>query len=140
VDDMSSKKRLYILENPIPNTPADDAEEEVRNKHQHRVDEDEQTTCVMLASISPKLQRQRENMDAYNIIMHLKKLFDEASRTKRYETFKELFYCKMTRGSLVNTHVLKMIDYIKKLSQLGFVMDHELTINLVLQSLPQNLS
>jgi len=125
-------KRLYILENPIPNTPTGDVEEEVRNKHQHRVDEDEQTACVMLASMSPKLQRQHENMDAYNMIMHLKTLFDEASRTQIYETFKELFYYKMTKGSLVNTNVLKMIGYIKKLSQLGFVMDYKLTIDLVL--------
>jgi hypothetical protein len=40
----------------------------------------------------------------------------------------------------VNTHVLKMIGYIKKLNQLGFVMDHKLSVDLVLQSLSQNFS
>jgi hypothetical protein len=44
----------------------------------------------------------------------------------------------MTEGSSVNTHVLKMIGYIKKLDQLGFVMDHELSVDLVLHSLPKN--
>jgi hypothetical protein len=44
----------------------------------------------------------------------------------------------MTEGSSVNTHVLKMIGYIKKLDQLGFVIDHELSVDLVLHSLPKN--
>jgi hypothetical protein len=34
----------------------------------------------MLANISPELRRQHENMHAYNMIMHLKELFDEVSR------------------------------------------------------------
>ena len=33
-----------------------------------------------------------------------------------------------------------MITYIEKLDQLGFVMDHELSIELILQSLPQSFS
>jgi hypothetical protein len=44
----------------------------------------------------------------------------------------------MIEGSSVNTHVLKMIGYIKKLDQLGFVIDHELSVDLVLHSLPKN--
>jgi hypothetical protein len=42
----------------------------------------------------------------------------------------------MTEGSSVNTYILKIIGYIEKLGQLGFVMDHELNVDLVLQSLP----
>ena len=67
--------------------------------------------------------------------MHLKELFYETSRIERYKTSKKLFCCKMTEGFLVNTHVLKMIGYIKKLGQLSFVMDHKLNVDLVLQSL-----
>ena len=58
-------------------------------------------------------------MDAHTIIMHLKELFDEASRIERFENSKELFRCKMTKGSSVNTNVLKIIGYIVKLGQLG---------------------
>jgi hypothetical protein len=46
---------LYILENPISNALAKDVAEEVRNEHQHHVDDDVQTVCVMLASMSPEL-------------------------------------------------------------------------------------
>jgi hypothetical protein len=40
----------------------------------------------------------------------------------------------------MNTHVLKMIGYIEKLGELDFVIDHELGVELVLLSLPQNFS
>jgi len=79
-------------------------------------------------------------MDVHTMIMHLKKLFDEANGIERYETCKELFHYKMIVGFLVNTCVLKIIGYIEKLGQLGFVMDHELSVDLVLQSLFQSFS
>ena len=44
----------------------------------------------------------------------------------------------MTEGSPIRSHVLHMINLIKKLVCLGFIMDHELSIDLVLQSLPQS--
>ena len=126
------EKTLYVLENPIPNVPIEDVIEEVRNKHQRYVDNKEHVACVMLVSISLKLQKQQENMHDYTITVHLKELFDEASGTKRYGTSKELFRCKITKDSLVKAHVLKMIGYIKKIGQLDFVMDHELSVDLVL--------
>lgn len=42
---------------------------------------------MILADMLPELQIEYENMNAYNMIKHLKKLFD----TKGYETFKKLF-------------------------------------------------
>jgi hypothetical protein len=44
----------------------------------------------------------------------------------------------MIEGSSVNNHVLKMIGYFRKLGQLDFIMDHELSVNFDLQSLPQS--
>ena len=46
----------------------------------------------------------------------------------------------MDEGSSVNTHILKMINLIKKVGCLGFVMDHDLSIDLVLQSLLESYS
>jgi hypothetical protein len=51
---------------------------------------------MMLASMSHELQRQHENMNTFTIIIHIKELFDTANKTRRYKTFKEFFYCKMT--------------------------------------------
>jgi hypothetical protein len=113
---LKQEKRLYVLENPIPNAPIEDVEEEVMNEHQRHVDDDEQNIRVILASISLEFQRQYRNMDVHTMIMHLKEIFDEASWIERYETSNKLFCYKMIEGSLVNTHILKMIDYIEKLA------------------------
>lgn len=53
---------------------------------------------------------------------------------------KALFRCCMAEGAQVNTLVLKMIGYIERLGCLGFVIDGELLIDLVLQSLPDSYS
>ena len=66
-------------------------------------------------------------MDAHTILMHLQELYDVAGRTARYEISKELFGCRMSEGSSVNDHVLKMINLIERLGQLGFAMDGELS-------------
>ena len=86
--------------------------------------------------MTPQLQKAHEEMDVQSMIFHLRELFDKQGRTERYETFKELFHYKMSESSLVRVHCLKMINYIKKLEKLGLEMDHELSTNLILQSIP----
>ena len=54
---LEQKKRLYVLENSIPNSSSEDTEEKVRNGHQCHVDDNKHVVCVMLASMSPEFQR-----------------------------------------------------------------------------------
>ena len=70
---------------------------------------------IMLASISNELQRQHKDMDVPSIVLNLKELYGEQSRTARYEISKQLFYARMTEGSFMQTHILKMIDLITHL-------------------------
>jgi hypothetical protein len=46
----------------------------------------------------------------------------------------------MTEDAQVGSHVLKMIGYIERLETLGFVMEGELSMDLILQSLPESFS
>uniref|UniRef100_A0A2C9VZW0 Uncharacterized protein n=1 Tax=Manihot esculenta TaxID=3983 RepID=A0A2C9VZW0_MANES len=43
----------------------------------------------------------------------------------------------MKKGSLVHAHGLTMIRYIEKLTRLGFVIDHELSVDLLDAELPE---
>ena len=79
-------------------------------------------------------------MDTHSILLNLKELYGEQSRTARYEISKQLFRARMTEGSSVQNHVLMVIDLITRLGQLGFVMDGELSQNLILQSLSESSS
>ena len=74
-------------------------------------------------------------MDTHTIILHLRELFDEQAISKRFEVSKLLFYSKIVEGTSLVHHALKVNGYIEKPGQLGFEMDHELSINLILTSL-----
>ncbi|KAG8633850.1 hypothetical protein MANES_18G141009v8 [Manihot esculenta] len=123
---LKQENRLYVLNQGIPDVPDENASDDVKDKYDRHIDDDMQATCVMLASITLELQKQHENMDACTIIFHFKELFRPQRRTERCKTSKELFSWKMTKDSLVHAY--------------GFVIDHELSVDLVLQSLPSSLA
>ncbi|KAK8696524.1 hypothetical protein V6N13_001658 [Hibiscus sabdariffa] len=92
----------------------------------------------MLATMSPELQKQHEDMNVYNMIQNLKEIYERQTRQERYETSKALFQCKMSEGSLVGVHVIKMMGYIQTLEKLRFPLKDDLATDVILQSLPDS--
>ncbi|WRX16506.1 zinc finger protein [Theobroma cacao] len=137
---LKQEKKSYVLDAPIPLVPTTDASAEDKEAYQCHKDDNDEAACVMLASMTLELQKQHEHMDVQSMILHLKELFDKEGHTERYEISKELFRCKIAEGSSIRPHVLKMIGLIKRLGQLGLAMDHELSIDLVVQSLLDSFS
>ncbi|KAK8656738.1 hypothetical protein V6N13_098676 [Hibiscus sabdariffa] len=90
----------------------------------------------MLATMDSELQKQHENMVAYEMIQNLKEIYEGQARQERYGTSKALFQCKMTEGTPVGAHVIKMMGYVQTLEKLGFPLKNELATDLILQSLP----
>ena len=70
------------------------------------------------------------------MIVALKGMFETQARTERYEISKSLFGCKLTEGSPVSPHVIKMVGYTQSLEKLGFPLSQELATDLILASLP----
>ncbi|XP_071933635.1 uncharacterized protein [Coffea arabica] len=120
---------------PEPNVPAT-----ARNAYKKHMDDNRDSSCIMVASMIPQLQQQHMKMGAYDIVQHLRELFEQQSRTVRYDTSKELFRCKMAEGAPAAPHVLKIIGLIEKLAELGFKMDQELNMNNLQHTLPQLLN
>ena len=79
-------------------------------------------------------------MNAQDIILNLRELFAKEKRIEKFDISKELFCSKMSEGSLMRPHVLKMIGFTTQLKQLGWTMDHNLSIDLVLTLLPKSYS
>ncbi|CAJ2628282.1 unnamed protein product [Trifolium pratense] len=90
--------------------------------------------------MTSELQRQHEDMNAFDMIEHLKTLYQEQARIERFEVSKALFSAKLSEGSLVSPHVLKMIGYVGNLEKLGFPLGNELATDLILQSLPESFN
>ena len=66
------------------------------------------------------------------MIEELRGMFMCQARVERYEIPNSLFSCKLAKGSPVNPHVIKMIGYIESLQRLGFPLDDDLAIDVIL--------
>lgn len=134
------EKKFYVLENPPPNPPARNASAEVRAAYDKYQNDSLEVGCVMLASMTPELLRDHEDMTAWDIISSLKSMFELQARQDRFDTVKELLSCMMTEGSSVGANVLKMKGYVDRLTRLGFPLDKEIAVDIVLHSLSKSYS
>src|SRR5262249_46745414 len=94
----------------------------------------------MLGSMTPELQKQCEDMEPSVMLTYLRSLFASNARSERYEISKKLFRLRISEGSSVQAHVLKMIEWIRRLDKLGFELSDELSTDLILQSLPDSFN
>ncbi|KAK8556182.1 hypothetical protein V6N12_002595 [Hibiscus sabdariffa] len=136
---LKQERKEYVIEEAIPNDPGANTPRADKDKFKKHMDDMLDVGCLMLATMTPELQKQHEDMVAYEMIQNLKEIYEGQARQERYETSKALFQCKMSEGSPVGAHVIKMMGYIQTLEKLGFALNDELAIDVVLQSLPQLL-
>ncbi|RVX16184.1 hypothetical protein VitviT2T_016146 [Vitis vinifera] len=134
------EKLINIIDKPAITAPADTNDAEATKTYQKYLEECLSAKCIMLASMSPELQRQHEDMEPPAIIEHLKKMYGGQSRTARYQLSKALFRSSLAVNAQVGPHVLKMIDLIEQLEKLGCTLGKELSEDLILQSLPNSFS
>ncbi|XP_052478288.1 uncharacterized protein LOC128033859 [Gossypium raimondii] len=132
---LKQERKLYVVEQPLPNEPPANASRADKDAYKKHLDDMVGVGCLMLASMNPGLQKQHEDMVAYDMIEHLKELYQGQARQERFNTSKALFQCKLAEGSPVRPRVLKMIGYIESMSKLGFPLSQELAIDVILQSL-----
>ncbi|KAK9109946.1 hypothetical protein Sjap_018006 [Stephania japonica] len=128
------------LDAPIPEDPPVNATKAVKDAHNKHVNDSTDVACIMLATMVPELQKDMELMEAYDMAVTLKEMFQQQARQERFETVKNLHSCKMTEGASVSPHVLKMKGYVDQLDRLGFPISQELATDLILNSLPESYS
>ncbi|PKI67475.1 hypothetical protein CRG98_012059 [Punica granatum] len=86
------------------------------------------------------LQKQHENMGAYDMIVHLRQLYQEQAQHERFEIYKALFQVRLTEGSPVGPHVLKMIGYVETVGRLRFPLSQEFPLRFPLKDLRDSRS
>lgn len=128
-------KKEQVLENPLREEPADNANATARNAYQKLVDESNEISCLMLASMEPDLQQKFENIEAFDMIENLKSMFQMQARTERFNFWRSLMDCKLKEGDPLSPHVIKMIGYMQVLDRLGFPLGDELSTDTILGSL-----
>ncbi|KAK8593502.1 hypothetical protein V6N12_045582 [Hibiscus sabdariffa] len=131
---LKHERKQYVIEEHVPNEPGANAPRADKDMFKKHLDDMIDVGCLMLATMTPELQKQHEDMVAYEMIHNLKEIYEGQARQERYETSKALFQCKMIEGSPVGAHVFKMMGYIQTLEKLGFSLKDELATDLILQS------
>ncbi|KAK8600835.1 hypothetical protein V6N12_050683 [Hibiscus sabdariffa] len=137
---LKQERKEYVIEEAVPNDPGPNASRADKDKFKKHMNDMLDVGCLMLATMTPELQKQHENMVAYEMIQNLKENYEGQARQARYETSKALFQCKMSEGSPVGAHVIKMMGYIQTLEKLGFALNNELAVDVVLQSLSDSFN
>ncbi|KAK8995295.1 hypothetical protein V6N11_069734 [Hibiscus sabdariffa] len=137
---LKQERKEYVIKEAVPNEPGPNASRVGKDKFKKHMDDMLDVGCLMLATMTPELQKQHENMVAYEMIQNLKEIYEGQARQERYETSKALFQCKMSEGSPVGAHVIKMMGYIQTLEKLGFALNDELAVDVVLQSLSDSFN
>ncbi len=72
-------------------------------KYQDNVADVADVAYLMLATMFSELQKQHELMSAYDMIIHLKQLYEGQARHERYEISKALFQARLAEGVLRTT-------------------------------------
>ena len=85
---LSQEKLSYILDAPDPKPLENDATDEDKSTYKMWQNDFLTVKCIILASMNNELQRQHDSMDTQSILLNLKELYGEHSRTARYEISK----------------------------------------------------
>ena len=85
---LSQEKLSYILDAPTLEPLGEDASEEEKTTYKMWQNDSLTVKYIMLASMINELQRQHDSMGINSILLNLKELYGEHSRTARYEISK----------------------------------------------------
>ncbi|GJX81018.1 zinc finger, CCHC-type containing protein [Tanacetum coccineum] len=135
---LRNEQKLHHLEEALPEAPPATATAVVRNAYTCRVAEQQEVACLMLVSLTPKIQKNLEDRTAFEILQELKTMFQQQAEQELFETVKAFHACKQEEGQSVSTYVLKMKAYLDQMERLGYPMPLVLGVNLILTSLSKD--
>ncbi|XP_030936434.1 uncharacterized protein LOC115961630 [Quercus lobata] len=138
---LTTDKITHVLNTEASELALADATEEQIDAFNKWHEADEMAKCYIMASMNNVLQKQCQGLvTAKDMMLHLKEMFREQSRSARQTAMKNLMSTKMVEGAPVREHVLKMISFINELDMLGAEIDSETQVDAILASLPNSFN
>ena len=78
---LKQERKMYVLDNEIPNeTPANNAPRAERDAYSKHLNDYVDVTCLMLTTMNSELHKQFEEMEAFDMMVNLKGMFQEQAR------------------------------------------------------------
>jgi len=82
---LTHEKKLCVLDEPIPEAPPSGAPAAQRNAYIKHLNDSVEVSCIMLATMTPELQKEHEGMTVFDMIDHLKNLYEEQTRHESFD-------------------------------------------------------
>ncbi|KAK8660168.1 hypothetical protein V6N13_051102 [Hibiscus sabdariffa] len=77
---LNQERKEYAIEEAVPNDPGPNAPRADKDKFKKHMDDMLDVGCLMLATMTPELQKQHEDMVAYEMIQNLKEIYEGQAR------------------------------------------------------------
>ena len=135
---LKREKLAYVIIEPLLESPAVDAYESVQRAYQKCLVDNAREVLTIHTSMSLEFQKQYKTVDAYSIACHLREHYNEQASIERFKVYKLLFGSKMEVRVML--YASKMYKHIKRLDELGYWIDLELGIDLILARLPDSFT
>ncbi|KAK8985023.1 hypothetical protein V6N11_082642 [Hibiscus sabdariffa] len=77
---LKQERKQYVIEEHVPNEPGANAPRADKDMFKKHLDDMIDVGCLMLATMTPELQKQHEDMVAYEMIHNLKEIYERQAR------------------------------------------------------------
>ncbi|GJY32634.1 zinc finger, CCHC-type containing protein [Tanacetum coccineum] len=133
---LSIEDKLNYLEQPLPPAPVAPEGQQVAPEiiaaHTAWIKGSKEIAGLMLMTMEPEIQRNLENLHAYEMLQELKTLFAQQAEQELLQTTRDFHSCKQEEGQSVSSYVLKMKSFIDNLERLGHPVTLGLAVSLIL--------
>ncbi|KAL0285187.1 UNVERIFIED_CONTAM: hypothetical protein Sradi_7180400 [Sesamum radiatum] len=113
------KNQGYVLDKSLPVTLPEGFSPEERLTFEKWHEDNRKVRNIILASMTNEIQKQYDRLeDVPSIMLRMKDVYAVPDRHTRYAAIKVFFGTKMTKGSFIESHGVKMLFLVEKLEDL----------------------
>ncbi|KAJ9558098.1 hypothetical protein OSB04_012712 [Centaurea solstitialis] len=117
---LRAENKLIHLEEALPEAPPATASAMIRTAYTKRFNEQQEVAALMLVSMTPEIQKNLEELTAFEMLRELKTMFQQQVEQELFEIVKAFHACKQEDGQSVSSYVLKMKGYLDQMECLGY--------------------
>nr|GEY79957.1 hypothetical protein [Tanacetum cinerariifolium] len=134
------EKKMHVIEQPILPAPAADSAVNMLIEWNAVYDAHNEVACLMLESMTPELHRQFKNYSPYEMLQNLRSMSEKQAGVDRFDLIQTFHDCKQEGEKLVSQYVLKIMGYVEQPERLGYVLQQDLSVGLILNGLTSDFT
>ena len=132
---------IWVTLEPLYVAPTKSSIPEERADYEACRKDDEKARMYILASLNGMLQSQHQSMSTSSaMLLSLQEMFGVHSRSAKQMVMKQIMNIRMSKGTSVRDHIIKMMGLFNELSDLGADIYWETKNNMVLKTLPPSFN